>query len=222
MLTDYQTLVTNLVRDDAAKISTPQRDAAIALAVERYSRDRPRTKVEDVTGLTGQMIALPSGYQVDFSEMHAIEFPIGDVPPTELESWGFYDAPAGRSLQFADAFAAATVRFRYSVRHVVDGVTDTIPLGDREAVAKLAAAQLCQQLAAVYSNETDSTIAVDTTRTADKASNYRRLARDYQEHYNQQLGVQDRRAVPASAVVSVGTAPGRRMADWLRAESMVA
>ena len=221
MLSDYQTLVTSLVRDDATKISTPQRDSAIALAVERYSKDRPRTKVEDVTGLTGQLIDLPPGYQIDFSEMQAIECPIGNVPPTELDSWGFYDAPSGRSLQFADTFAGATARFTYTVRHVLDGATDTIALGDREAVAKLAAAQLCQQLAAVYSNETDSTLAVDTARTADKASNYRRLGRDYRDHYNQHLGVQDQRAVAASAVANVGTPPGKRMADWLRTERMV-
>lgn len=212
MLSDYQTLVTDLVRDDAGRISTPQRDAAIATAVERYGSDRPRLKVEDLAGVSGTLLALPAGWQADFSALASLEYPVGNVPPTCIaqDRWSLYDEPAAKKIMLLDSLpAASTVRATFTVRHALDATTDTIPLQHREACAKYAAGLLCDQLASFYANETDSTIAADSVRQTSKAEAYRSRARDYRRQYQDAVGVDDKTAAPAGVVVNLHSADSR-------------
>ena len=61
MLSDYQGLVDRLVRDDAGKLTTADRDEAIGLALIRYGQARPRQGVADVAP-TGDTLPLPAGW----------------------------------------------------------------------------------------------------------------------------------------------------------------
>lgn len=206
MLADYQTLVTDLVRDDAGKISVGQRDSAIGGAVERYSQDRPVEKVQDLAGVSGQLIALPAAWEVEFSTLKSLEYPVGDVPPSFLanDTWAFYrDTDALRIMLAASLPAGSTVRAVFTVRHTLTTLVDTIPTSRREAVAKLAAASLCDQLAAFYANDTDSTIGAGMTQGQTKSQAYAARARDYRKQYQDALGVTDKTAQPASAVGSL-------------------
>lgn len=205
-LSDYQTLVADLVRDDADRITAGQVDEAIATAVERYSQDRPRMKVEDLAGVSGQRLTLPGAWQADFSELASLEYPVGDIPPTFIEAdrWSLYDEPAAQKIMLLDSLpAGSTVRARYTIRHVVDAGTDSITLQHREAVAKYAASQLCGQLAAFYANETDSTIAADSVRQTTKAQAYRDRERDYRKAYLDAVGVEEKTGTPAGVVVNL-------------------
>lgn len=203
MLSDYQTLVTDLVRDDAGKISTGQRDSAIAGAVERYSQDRPVEKAADLVGVSGQLIALPAAWEAEFSTLKSLEYPVGDVPPSFLQNdaWALYrDVDALRIMLAASLPVASTVRAVFTVRHTLTTLVDTIPTNRREAVAKLAAASLCDQLAAFYANDTDSTIGAGMVQGQTKSQAYAARARDYRKQYQESVGVTDTSAAPASAV----------------------
>lgn len=206
MLSDYQTLVTDLVRDDADRISAGQIDDAIAVAVERYSQDRPRRKVEDLAGVSGQMLALPAAWEEGFSDLESLEYPVGNVPPTPIDAdrWSLYDEPAARKIMLLEGLpAGSTVRAAFSIRHTLDAAADTIPLQHREPVAKYAASLLCDQLASFYANEGDSTIAADATRNQPKSEAYRNRARDYRKQYQDAIGVDDKTAAPAGVVVNL-------------------
>ena len=74
-LADYQTLIDSLVRDDGGAITAANRDQAIALAVVRYSTDRPRSRVEAVISPGGAFLDLPSGWEADFSRLAAVQIP---------------------------------------------------------------------------------------------------------------------------------------------------
>lgn len=205
MLSDYQTLVDDLVRDDAGKIGTSQRDAAIATAVIRYSDDRPRRTVADVIG-AGQMLDVPAGWVRDFSVIESIEYPVGKIPPRRIaaDRHCIYESPDGPQIQLLDALAAASaLRVCYTVRHLVGDTDDTIPLSHREAVANYAAAILCDQLSALYANESDSTIQADSVQQGSKSAAYRSKARDYRKAYQDALGVQEKTSVPAGVVVQL-------------------
>src|ERR1051325_10725769 len=95
MQSDYQTLTDRFTRDDAGKITPEDRDRAIALAVTRYSKDRERPKVQDVTPSDANTLPLPAAWETDFSELRSIEYPIGNVPPTYVsqERYAFYQSP---------------------------------------------------------------------------------------------------------------------------------
>lgn len=205
-LLDFQTLTDNLVRDDASKIATTDRDSAIALAVSRYSKDRPDKKVEDITAPGGQLLNLPTAWEPDFSMLQALEYPVGQVPPSHLapEDWALYDAPGGQQIQLATSInAGETVRASYSIARVVDATTDTIPAADQEAVASYAAAVLCDQLASLYSGDSDSTIQADTVEHQGKAREFAMRAKTLRKRYYDELGIEPKRNVAAGVVVDL-------------------
>ena len=206
MLSDYQTLVTDLVRDDAGKITTDQRNGAIATAVERYSEARPVEKAQDIAGASGNSLALPAAWEADFSTLKSLEYPVGRVPPTYLESdtYALYLGTGGLSIMLLSALAAgSTVRAVFTIHHQITTLVDTIPLRHREAVAKLASATLCDQLAALYANDTDSTIGAGMVQAQTKSQAYAARARDYRKQYQDTLGVTDKTMQPASAVATL-------------------
>jgi hypothetical protein len=200
-----QQLVKNLVRDDNAVVSVVQLDEAIALAVRRYSADRPKTKVEDVLcAAGGNALANPVSWLADFSRATSLEYPIGDIPPTLIanDRWRRYATPSGEQFQLDDALPAnATVRVTYGIKHTLDGTTDTIPDVDEEAFALLAASMLCNQLAAYYSNRSESTIQADTVNNESQAREYRAQGASYLKQYLNRIGVDEKRTVAAGVVV---------------------
>ena len=80
---------------------------------------------------------------------------------------------------------------------------DTIPIEDREPVACWAAAVLCDQLAALYSGNTDSTIQADSVQQTSKAQEYAARAKALRKRYMDELGIEDKRSEPAGVVVNL-------------------
>lgn len=207
MLSHYQALTDSLVSDDAAKIDVVDRDNAIAASVLRYSKDRPREKVEDLTPANAQSLPLPAAWADDFSDLRSLEHPIGSVPPNLIEPdrYAFYRAPSGLTIMLLDAVtvAAGSVRATYTIAHALSTTEDTIPPADREPVCCWAAALLCEQLASLYSANTDSTIQADHVETMSKAQQYAKRARDLRKRYLDELGVEEKRAEASGVVVNM-------------------
>lgn len=212
MLADYESLVTDLIRDDAARIATSEKDRAIQLAVQRYSKDRERIKVEDVATTAANTLPLPPAWETDFSELRSLEYPVGNVPPDVLanDRYGFYRTTSALVVQLLDALnIGSVVRVTYTIAHVVSDVLDTIPVGDREPVACWAAAGLCDELAAFYSGGTDSTIQADSAPGQTKAQEYSRRATALRKRYFNELGLEDKRSAPAGVVVQLRSTDSR-------------
>lgn len=206
MLTDYEILAAAAVQDDASKLTVDDISRAIAQAVLRYSKDRPRTKVEDLVAPGGNLLPLPTLWEADFSQLNSLEYPIGNVPPDIIGAggWAMYATPTAIKIQVMDAITAAeSVRATYTIAHVVSGVTDTIPAGDREAVSSYAAALLSDQLASLYSNDQDSTIKADSVQHISKASEFAKRAKVLRQRYFDDLGIDTKRNVAAGAVVNL-------------------
>jgi hypothetical protein len=206
VLADYETLVADFVRDEASKLTTEQIGRAITQAVKRYSKDRPRQKVEDIAAPGGNLLPLPAAWEADFSRVDSLEHPVGNVPPTVLGAgeWAMYATPTGLNIQVMAAITAAqAVRATYTIAHVLSAVTDTIPVGDREPVASYAAAVLLDELASLYSNDQDSTIKADSVQHISKAGEFSRRANVLRKRYFDDLGIDTKRNVAAGAVVNL-------------------
>lgn len=206
MLADYQTLVTRLVRDDSERITPDDLDAAIRAAVLKYGTARPRIRVADIAGVSGMLIALPAGWEEECSKLASLEYPVGNVPPSVLDSdaWAFYRDVDGLKIMLASSLpAAARVRATFTVRQVVSSTEDTIPVDHREPVARYAAALLCDQLAAFYASDSDPTIGVDRAQGQTRSQAYAARARDYRKAYLDAVGVEDKAAAPACAVATL-------------------
>lgn len=208
-LADIQSKVDDLVRDRDSVISPASRDQAIQDALARYSADVPRQVVVDVLSAGGWQLGLPAGWVEDASTLVAIEYPIGQMPVSQLamDQVSIYASPTARYLVLPDDVVAAAgdaLRVTYTAPHTLDDSTDTIRPAHRFAVASLGAAILCGQLASYYANESEPTISADTVDRRGKSDLYRSRQRDLAATYDNVIGkpVSDRQR-GASVTVEV-------------------
>jgi hypothetical protein len=204
MLSDFQTLVEKAVRDDSGRIGPTDIDAAIGLAVSRYSQDRPRYAVEDLAANDSSALPLPAAWEGEFSSIAGLEYPLGSFPPEMLdrERYGVYQAPSGFELRL-DFTPASDVRATYAIAHVLSDAEDTIPLRHREALTCWAAAYCLEQLAAFYAGQTDSTIQAERVERGGPARDYAARAKALRARYFSELGVEEKKAAPAGVVVDL-------------------
>ena len=203
MLSDYQTDVTDLVRDDNSEISSTQLDDAIGDAVIKYSNDKPRTLVEDVVSDGTVYLDLPASWEQEFSEVLKLEYPIGSSPLTYIDEFEIYQSPSEFKILLPNTItASASVRVSFTAKHSVTAVLDTVPTKHREPVACYAAALLLMQLASVYSGDEDSTIAADNVDHGDKAGRFSSRAKDLKKQYHDLLGIDKKRTQAASATAN--------------------
>ncbi len=205
-LLDLQTLVTDMVRDDSTKIDAGDIDEAIALAVKQYSKDRPLDKVEDIVSAGGHYLDMPSEWQIEYSSLKSLEYPIGSFPPEYIEvaTYGIYNSPTGRQIMHdASLNSGEGVRVTYTIKHTVDGATDTTLSLDHEAISSWAAAVLCEQLATFYSGDQDALIQADSVNHSDMASRYNRRAKDNRKRYYDMMGIEPKRNKAAGVQVDL-------------------
>ncbi|HRQ63887.1 MAG TPA: hypothetical protein PKZ76_03335 [Xanthomonadaceae bacterium] len=196
LLADFQSLVDDLVRDKDQVISSTQRNAAVANALARYSVDAPLVLVEDVVAPGGQRLPAPPGWIDGQSAVRAIEYPVGQIPAMYLDgAVGIYRGPDGDAIELQQSLGdGETARVFFTSAHVLDAATTTIPPRHQRAVAALAAADLCGQLASHYASEGEPTIQADAVDHQGKSGRFRNRARDLRAEY----------------VAAVGTAPSER------------
>lgn len=210
-LADYQALVDRILRDEEDRITDQDRDRAILMAVTRYSKDRPLVKVEDLQSTDGRYIDLPASWVNEFSSVRTLEYPIGDFPPTYIQDtlWEIYSTPSTQKLLLISAITAADdVRVTYTVPHTLSDSANTIPERSKEPVASYAASLLYDQMAALYTGETDSTISADNVDHQGKGALFAARARILRQRYYDELGVEQKRSVPSGVVVDLD------LTDW--------
>lgn len=188
MLADYRTQLAAFVRDEVARLTADDVDRAIALAVVRYGKDRPRQIPADVVCPGGDGLPFPVAWDAE-SVLISAETPIGDNPPS-LVGCSVYATPAGPQLRLVEGQAAGTaVRLTFTVPHTVSASADSIPLIHREPVAAYGAALLLEELSAAAINDADATLNADTTDRRSKAAEYAARSRSLMTRYNQALGI---------------------------------
>lgn len=228
LLPDFQSLVDDLVRDKDQVITSSQRDTAITGALDRYSVDAPLHLVEDFVAPGGLRLPVPPGWVRGQSEVRAIEVPVGQIPARYLDLVGvsIYRGPVTEEIELISPIAAGeSVRIFFTGAHVLDAATTSIPKRHQRAVAALAAADLCGQLASHYASEGEPTIGADAVDHNNKSTRFRNRARDLRAEYSAAVGpAPSDRNRPASVTVPLPSRDalgGRRLfhppAGWPRA-----
>lgn len=213
---DFQQLVTDLVPDQAANVAPDVQRRAIEEAALRYGADVPRVLKEDVVWLQHGVFGPVPASWVDEAIVRSAEYPVGQHPESLLFVDAYRDLIGTWGLESVRSLPeGAVVRVKFSLPHILEGDTNTIPALHRWPVAQYAAHLLCQQLATRFSAERESAIGADVSRTESKASMYARRAKEYRAGYYAGIGVVDpltqaehgSALTPAAAVASW---PGRR------------
>lgn len=204
---DWLQLIDGMAPDEGGRLTDADREQALALAVIRYSTDRPRPEAADVVTPDGFTVPLPDAWATDFSRVTGVEVPPGQFPPAMLpgDGWQPHRIPGQDVLLLVRPEAAgALIRLHFTLPHVLHETQDTIPAIDREAVGHWAAGLLLDALAGKHAGDKQSTIQSDSVDHAAKMPNYKALAEGHRQQYWNHLGIDPKRTVSAGAVVAVG------------------
>ncbi len=204
-LADYQQTVADLVRDKDGVLSLLSIDQAITTAVLRYSGDAPRRVWVDQIAVAGTLQLLPNGWVTDVSVLISVEFPVDASPQSLLDAADYRvrQTTNGERLELSiDLPAYEIMRIVYTAEHAVDGNADTIPARHRYAVACLAAANLCGQLATFFATEGMPSIGADVSDHVGKTERYRARKRDLEGEYVRALGVPEKPVTAAAGAVA--------------------
>lgn len=165
-------------------------EAFLTEAAARYSGERPRTLVEDVTADGTVDLALPAGFVEGFSRLVRIETPAGT--PIEYGRAWTERGPSGMAIRWADRYQPASgdvVRLAYTsprTWEATPGAT-TIPDADFYAVVALGASIAAEAIAAKYSATSEPIINSDVTNYRTKAQEWHAVARKLRERYADHL-----------------------------------
>lgn len=223
-LAELRDLTDDLLRDAAGRITPESRERAIALALARYSSDRPRQRVADVVSAGGQELPLPTGWVEGESGLRGVELLPEVVPAALLASsaYSVYRRPDGEAILIDRVLGSGdAARLTFTAPHTLDEATDTIPAADREAFACYAAAVLADQLAAASADNVAPTLQADSADQSHPAREWAATARRLRARYFAALGIATQpggaeaaRTRPAGTVVDFDLADSRG-AGWL-------
>ncbi|WP_298434571.1 hypothetical protein [Geobacter sp.] len=213
----FTALITAKIRDASGELKESDLLAALTEALKCYSKHRPLPLCADIPGQDGADIPRPDDWAEGISTIELIEYPIGKVPESLIDSrdWRFYRAPSGIFIRFATITPASTeqVRVLYGGLHT----EATLPVADEEAVANLAAAVCLRQMAARYGQTSDPTIGADVVNYRSKTDEFRRLAQAYEEAANAHLGIGTKTdTAPASVTAPRPDSKRVRLTHWRR------
>ena len=177
---------------------------AVAAALARYSKDRPRQAYKDYAGDGAAYdFALPADWDPALSAVAAVEYPEGEREPVHLQArdWTIYakgtTAEKLRLLRHTPA-SGETARLFYTLPHGADDGSATVPANDLKAVAWLAAAEGCGILARRHAQSSVPTLGADQVDHQGKAPEYIRLGKELERKYMAHLGLREGDITPAA------------------------
>lgn len=210
-LADYQALLGDLARDQAAVLTADARARALEAARLQYSADQPRRMVDDVTWPGGSLAPAPEGW-TDGAWIKSAEYPIGLDPIAAIDV-SAYLSPTGWQIMAADHVAAGgVVRVTFMAEHELSATEDTIPARHRLAVAQYAAHLLCHQLATHYSAQRETSMGSDASMTETRAREFAARAKELRSAYYAGIGVPD--PFTSAAGGSSGSTAAAGVVSW--------
>ena len=219
MASNLQTFTGKLelrIKDDAAKLTTDEKNAAVSAAMEEYSKARPQRRAELVDGTGAFDYALDgatpklSAWRDSLSAITSIIYPWSATtvspPVLTADDYVILRLSTGLVLRFVTATPTTAEKFlaEYTTLHTADSTTTTVPTADEEALSDLCASYACEVLAGFYSQATDGSFAADTVAHLSKAQEYRAQAKRWRDAYLSKMGG-DSADSPASAVSAVAS-----------------
>jgi hypothetical protein len=148
--------------------------------------------------------ALPIDWQTDYSQMIKIEYPGDRQEPDYLDLADYLVLDGYWRLRNESASADDTAYLTYTALHT----EDTVPAGNREGLAKLAAANVCFEMAARFAKTEAPRVQADAVNYRTKSDEWRSLGKDFRKMAYELLGVD------VSATGDIAQAAAGQTAVW--------
>jgi len=205
---NYRERLESMVPEDAAESAVFDPDILLDRAVERLSRDKPRTVATDVTGDGGEDYDLSAstvcggatGWVDDFSAVLRIEYEKQtDRADSEAymladEDWAVEEDPTkGDVLVFNTATPTSDETFRLwcTRKWQLTATTNTIPDHYCDAICHLAASFYYRTLQATALNSRDTSLNAGLVNWGGRESGYKDLADHHEGLYRDFFGLRD-------------------------------
>ncbi len=182
-------------------------DEAIQRAVNKFSRDVPRTIVADAVGDGGNYYILTTiltSWEDGFSNILSIDYDAGtrvssDELPQFLDfddgAWKFYEDASSKYLLFPSLAPTSSITFRvrYTARHTLDNNQDTslastIEIRYEKAIIYLGISEVAAAVAFRLEKSLDPPAGVEFSLMRNRASGMNRLAEIFEEKYRDEVG----------------------------------
>ena len=202
-LADIKNKAIGIVSDDSGKLINPEDyDRNIQAAIKLYSKHRPNLIAADIVGNGTNDYSLPTGWIDEFSTIKSIEYPLGDVPASLLDSddYGIYQTPTAKKIRLNNISPSASESFRAAF--TVLRTETTIPDSDINALCNLAASLCLEELANAYAQTSDSTIAADSVDYRSKSAEFAMRAKRLMQLYKEHVGIKEDDIAPAASAVA--------------------
>jgi hypothetical protein len=199
------------IKDDSGRLVDPDDyQAGLDAALATLSRWRPVVTAEDLAGAGSRDVALPDGWEPEFSALRRVEYPVGQFPEAYLEpeAYDLYDGPDGTVLRLrgCEPPAGAAVRVWWTRARLEADVTGL----DADAVANLAAAHCLETLANLFAHTSDPTIQADSVSYQNKSRDFAARAKRARELAYAHFGIKEGEVAPAAASATATARP----ASW--------
>jgi hypothetical protein len=140
-LTQFKSKVSEIVQDDAVKLSTSERDNFIQEAVKIYSKHRPSEVVREIAGdgTYDYAIADLKAWVKGFSIIKQIEYPANQRDPEYVDEDDFMiiEKATGQFLRFLEdsPSAAEIIRVIYTALHILIDAVVTVSIATPAVVS---------------------------------------------------------------------------------------
>ena len=188
---DFQAQLTRELKADTARLSQTDLDEFLKRASEIFGNDRPRAVMADITATGVFDYPLPSDWDNDESVALRVEFPAGEQDPKiiPIDEWMVYRSATGAyKLRFLETSPNnGIIRLIYTIPHVLNPATNTLPDSAFMAAIYKAAQLACESLAAQYARTSDPTISADVVNYRTKSQEFSDRAKDFRNRYEAEI-----------------------------------
>jgi hypothetical protein len=204
---EFKQRLSDIVRDDADKLTPEEKDRHLQEAIRIYSKHRPREIVKEIAGDGNYDYSIASNLSYwikGFSRIKSLEYPADEREPSYVDEDDFMvvEKEAGQYIHFLvdTPSATQTLRVSYTGLHILSDAENTIPESDQDAVCNLAASLCSGALAQAYALTSDSTISADSVDHRSKSQEFSSRAKVQKQSYLNHLALKEGDVPPASAI----------------------
>ena len=196
-LRELQNLTDDILQDSAALIKPDGRTRAVTAAIDRFSKDKPRTVTYDISATGTYEYTLPTTAGTEwvdnFSHVVSVEYPANEQSPIFVDpnDYIIYDNGVTKKLRFPNSTPASgyTIRLKFTTKWRCDTTATNIEDTEAYSIACLAGSLCLRMLASYWLQTSKPSLDIDVIDYNRKSIEATMLADSLENIYRDRIGI---------------------------------